>query len=304
MKYNVDTIVNEILRSKKYSGIDQVVIERICSEHAPRYSRQKDAVKAVKKELHIIHGSFLSKDCHALAWQMLRNYQGADVYTDMEFAAQLMGLHTSTAERAGRLTDIYAMVGGYIDPGDTVIDIGCGFNPFSLPFLRNRPKAYHAYDISDESVKLINAYFKPLGPAYRAELFDAVTQTPRNSAVSSPAPRPAADSPERNSAASSPAPCPTADSPVSRSPEINCILLMFKLFPLLEQQKKGRAFELLLAAPYRTAIVSFPTKSASGRERGMEAFYTDMFTRGLPDGLVIREKKAFDNEIFFIVARL
>jgi 16S rRNA (guanine(1405)-N(7))-methyltransferase len=60
---------------------------------------------------------------------------------------------------------------------------------------------------------------------------------------------------------------------------------------------------MLNCISFRHAVISFPTKSASGRERGMEAFYTEMFTNRLPGGMLVVDRVVFDNEMFFIVER-
>jgi 16S rRNA (guanine(1405)-N(7))-methyltransferase len=257
-----DNIVSKILESKKYSSLDRAVVERIYAETAQKYKKNAEAVKAVKKVLHIINGSFLTANCHARAGTLINNYTGQCMYRDKDFAAQLMELHASTAERLGCAGEIYEMIGGYIDAYDTLIDIGCGYNPFALPFLPIIPKSYIAYDICSQTAGLINRYFEPLGDAYRAYLFDAATRTPDN----------------------------TYD-----------VVFMFKLMPLLEQQKKGRAFELLNAMKFRHAVISFPTKSASGREKGMERFYTEFFTCGLPEKITIVNKAVYENELFLVI---
>ena len=260
----VDKAVADILGSKKYSGLDKTAVERICAELAPRYQKYGDAVKAIKRELHIIYGSFLTGDCHAKAESLIRGYGGNDIHADIDFAVRLMELHVSTSERAGFAAEAGAIAGSRVRHDDLLIDIGCGFNPFSLPFFPVKPKAYMAFDICSRTTDLINNYFKPLGPTYRARPLDVITCTP---------------------------------------PAKAGVVLMYKLFPLLEQQRKGRAFELLGAMDFRFAIVSFPTKSASGREKGMEAHYTDMFMRGLPGKLSVERKAVFVNELFFIVKR-
>ena len=257
-----EKIATEILGGKKYSALDRATVERICSELAPRYPKRSDAIKAIKKELHIIYGAFLSNDCHAKGESLIRGYAGSDMHADKDFAANLMRLHLSTAERAGSAGEICAFAGEHIGPDDILFDIGCGFNPFSLPFYPNRPEAYTAFDICARTVDLINLYFEPLGSAYRARQLDAISGAPIGEAQ---------------------------------------VILMYKLFPLLERQRKGRMYDLLSTLDYRAAIVSFPTKSASGREKGMESFYSGMFKRGLPEGLTIADAAAFENEIFFVV---
>jgi 16S rRNA (guanine(1405)-N(7))-methyltransferase len=206
----------------------------------------------------------LTKGCHARALSLIRAYDGTDIYADKGFTAKIFSLHASTSERAAQAGAIYDMIGRSIKPGDALADIGCGFNPFSLPYLKNRPARYMAYDLCKRTIDLINEYFKPFSPAYNARLLDAATQNPDAGAD---------------------------------------VVLMLKLFPLLERQKKGRAFEILNTYGYREAIVSFPTKSASGRDVGMEAFYTDLFLRDIPADIKIVDKTVFENEIFFIISK-
>jgi len=257
-------MAGEILCSKKYAGINRAVVERICLETIPKYAKPKDVIKAVKKELHIIHESFLSEDCHRKAEALLDGYLRPEGITaDQDFALQLMALHASTRERLGRVEDIYGYISGYLKADDRIIDMGCGFNPFALPFFTVRPKHYVAYDISSSTVRTLDHYFTLAGLPYRAEMLDAAMQ------------RPAAVKGD--------------------------VLFMFKLFPLLERQKKGRAYEILHTAS--CTIVSFPLKSASGREKGMEAFYASQFETGLPPEFAIAEKKIFLNEMFYVMYR-
>jgi 16S rRNA (guanine(1405)-N(7))-methyltransferase len=257
-----DDIANDILKSRKYAGLDRALVERVCAEVMPKYPRAKDVVKAVRKELHIIHESFLPEDSHAKADALIAACEGGDIASDTELARRLMALHASTRERLPRAEEIYGFVSGHVSAEDHVLDIGCGFGPFALPFYRARPKMYAAYDIGGPNIRTLNAYFARAGLAYRAEILDAAVHTP---AVRGD------------------------------------MCLLFKLLPLLEHQKKGRGFELLCGIDCKVSIVSFPLKSASGKEKGMEAFYSAYFEGGLPSGMTITDKAVFGNEMFYVV---
>ena len=238
-------------------------MERICTETVTKYAKRKDILKAVKKELHIIHGSYLPDNCCCEAEALIDGYTGDNIKMDKGFAAQLMALHVSTRERLGQAVDIYPYLNRFIQAEDIIIDIGCGFNPFALPFYNKWPKSYIAYDICLSTICMLTKYFELTGLPYRAEILDAVSQIPEIQGD---------------------------------------VALMFKLFPLLDRQKKGRAFELLNLLSFRTAIISFPIKSASGREKGMEAFYSSHFEGGLQAGFNIVDKAVFENELFYIVS--
>ena len=261
---NINELTTEISNSKKYAHVDENVVARIVAEIIPKYPKRKDIIKAVKKELHIIHESFLPEDCHARAETLLDNYDGENIATDQELAMKLMTLHSSTKERIGQVNEIYQYLSNYIKADDKIADIGCGFNPFALPFLIDKPRSYTAYDLSSATVNLLNKYFKQADLTYQALINDIVAKPPSTNFT---------------------------------------IALMFKLFPILEHQKKGRAFELLGELNCHRFIISFPLKSASGKEKGMEKFYTTRFETELPTELSILNKTIFDNEMFYILKR-
>ena len=304
---SVDDIIAEIKRAKKYSSVDINALSRICADFIPRYAKSGDVVKAVKKELHIIYGSFLTSKCHKQAQSLIADYPGDDIYADGNFAAQLLALHVSTLERAGQAAEIYGFAGGFIKPGDALADIGCGFNPFALPLFMNRPKSYAAYDICSRTVDLINLYFNNRAQAAvsgpNERLQGAVVNA--GDGAGDGAKRDGIGSAGIGANAEPRSHYAKVLDAVAQTPDCKAdVVFMFKLFPLLEQQKKGRGFELLREMRFRDALISFPTKSASGRDRGMADFYTKMFTNGLPEGLTITSRTVFDNELFFAIKKL
>jgi len=261
---NACEIADEVARSKKYSNVDRTVLERICAETLPKYVKQKDVIKAVKKTLHMIYESYIPEESHTRAEAYLSSYTGSDIKTDRAFSASIMALHASTNERLGQAAAIYDYICRYVNAEDSIIDIGCGFNPFALPFFTSLPKSYYAFDICSSTIALLNSYFSSANLPYSADICDAVTNTPKVSGN---------------------------------------VLFMFKLFPLLEQQKKGRAFDVIRSLDCNTAVVSFPLKSASGRDKGMDAFYSALFEKGLPSGFLITDKTKFINEMFYVITK-
>ena len=255
----LEKVIEAVTASKKYAAIDTAVTERVCAESLKKHPKWKDAVKAAKNELHIMHESFLVEGCYSAAERLLE--QGLP---DAETCRDFLLLHASTGERAEYAAAVCEAVSAYFSEADTLCDVGCGFNPFALPLYGKYPAAYAAYDISRASVGLLNRYFDLLGRAdYRAEILDAVTAVP-----------------------------PRCD-----------LLLAYKLLPLLEQQKKGRAMAFLTEAPFRRAVISFPLKTLSGRERGMQAHYAAFFEGGLPEEIRILQTQIIGNELFYCIEK-
>ena len=310
---SAETVAGEVMRSKKYAALDEAAIMRVCGEAVVKYPKTKDAVKAAKKELHIIYGAFVDEGRLERAESMIMNYGGdaCGMMRDKAFAARLMELHSSTAERAGREEEIYSFIGRYFNQRTFATDIGCGFNPFALPFLPVQPAGYAAYDICARTIRTVNLYFSRLNnPSFFALAADAAAEGVFGGAekggganseqgvldgaeqsVSNGAEREFFDDVEQGFLAGG----------AAAAPGTTAVLLMFKLFPLLERQRKGLGFALLKKLAYSFAIVSFPTKSASGREKGMEGHYSGLFENGLPERCIIIDKATFGNEMFYVI---
>ena len=129
MEREAAELAAQIIYSSKYAHISPEVVERICLEYLPRYRNKKEVVKAVKKQLHIIHGAFFPDRCHDAAIELIK----CDQYTDRELSLKLMELHPSTRERLPSLQAFYDLLSPYIRDSKTVLDIGCGFHPCAFP---------------------------------------------------------------------------------------------------------------------------------------------------------------------------
>ena len=119
----INDIINEIISSRKYSGIDKSVVERISIELSKRYKKSKELIKAIKNQLHIINVSFFESDSHKLASELLEN-DTEDVSNDCHLSEEILSLHASTKERSAYLKEIYSdFLGTYITTSTSIIDI-------------------------------------------------------------------------------------------------------------------------------------------------------------------------------------
>lgn len=79
--------------------------------------------------------------------------------------------------------------------------------------------------------------------------------------------------------------------------------LLMKLLPVLEQQKKGAALDVMLAIPAPTLIVTFPLKTLGGRSVGMEKHYSDWFESTVTDAFEIQKRDVLFGELCYTVRR-
>nr|AMP53185.1 ArmA_Rmt [uncultured bacterium] len=81
------------------------------------------------------------------------------------------------------------------------------------------------------------------------------------------------------------------------------IAFMMKLRPVLEQQKKGSAMELVASVPTDMICVTFPMKTLGGRKVGMEKHYSEWFEGNLPHEFEMIERFIEADELCYVARR-
>lgn len=79
------------------------------------------------------------------------------------------------------------------------------------------------------------------------------------------------------------------------------IALLLKVLPLLERQRHGAARRIMERIPAQFIVVSFPTRSLSGRNVGMLEHYAQWMQQNLPQGRQISAQLTTENELFYIL---
>ncbi|MEI2607579.1 MAG: hypothetical protein V9G20_02985 [Candidatus Promineifilaceae bacterium] len=200
----------------------------------------KEAVKATKNKLHQVAGAYQeSKINYDWALQQLRETAG-DAAAFRATCTQLLRLHTSTAERLPLLDTFYRTTLADLPPIGKVLDLACGLNPLTLPWMPFGPDTeYVAYDVYTDMMAFLAGIYEPGGRSAAAP----------NPVISSPIPPPNR---------------PTWCSYSRRYPAWN-----------KRTNTRPRPSSTRIQAPY--LLVSFPAQSLCGRAKGMVSHYTDRF---------------------------
>jgi len=260
-KIRLEDIISEVKKSKKYAAVSDATITRVCLETIPKYKKKTEIIKAVKNELHIIHGAFFPEGCHASALSIINNSEQCG----KELSRELMALHPSTKERLNVIERFCEFLHPYTENAQSIIDIGCGFNPCAFPFIHTKANVHYiAIDVDSLTLNVIRAYGEREGANVNAVLADVAVEVPTISVD---------------------------------------VAFAFKLLPVLEHQKKGLGFELLWALKSRFIVVTYPIKSLSGKEKGMAKYYSEKFEVNLPEGIDILEKEVIGNELVYVVGK-
>jgi len=241
----------------KYNMLYPPLIARVYEEE--RQKGAKDCEKATKTRLHQMFGAYVQGNTHKKAAALLEQLPASQ--------RDILSLHASTKERLPHYEQFYTFITAHIPNIETIMDLGCGFNPFALQYLPAL-KAYYAYDIDTRTRDLLNRFFALKNLPQTAFCADLVTETPTEKAD---------------------------------------LALLCKLIPVLEAQQAGRGFELARQLDTKYLVITYPTKSLGGRDKGMSKNYAAQFEKAYASGalgsFVLLASSQIGNELVYVLTR-
>ena len=235
---DLDALVEAVRASRKYRHVCTELIRNIGRHQLASQPNYKSALKATKSKLHQVGSAYMPGQAHYARW--LDELDSTDDQQERQaLCERIMTQHASSRERLPVLCDIYAQMARYIAPPRSIMDIACGFNPLSAPWMPLAPATtYHLYDIYDDLVGFLCAALPRLGVNAQGASLDVTQSVP--------------------------------EEPVD-------LVLLMKAIPCLEQLDREAGQRLLEQAPSEKLLVTFPVRSLGGRAKGMEASYAQHF---------------------------
>jgi 16S rRNA (guanine(1405)-N(7))-methyltransferase len=261
----LQTVVEAVQASRKYQAIDPGLVAAVAAVELGKGRSQKEAVKATKNQLHQSAAVYQSGRMAYDRWPSELRDAWPDEAARRTLLRQLMSAHSSTNERLPILDDFYQRIFALLPPIHSVLDIACGLNPLALPWMALAPDAsYLAVDIFTDQIAFLNDFFSLAKVAGRAEARNVLAD------------------------------CPA--TPVD-------LALILKTIPCLEQMEKDAGHRLLEQVQARHLVISFPSRSLGGREKGMASTYSARFA-ALTSGWDAKVTRLdFSNELVFVVER-
>lgn len=265
---DLEQLVDTVLASSKYRNVCRDVITNIGLRELTKERRLKEAIKATKNKLHQIGGAYFeTKINYSKALEELKlSLESGNRNAFLETCKKLMQVHSSTRERLKIIEEFYSTILDDIQPIHVILDIACGFNPLSIPWMPlDDSLEYYAYDIYGDLIQFIKKFISIINIDGDAEVCD-ITQFP----------------PNRN-----------AD-----------LALILKTIPCIEQIDKSVSLRLLNSIKAHHLLVSFPIQSLGGRDKGMAVNYETRFSELISDKMTWSVKRfEFSNEIAFLISK-
>lgn len=179
---DIPEIVDEILSSSKYRSLNipPETVSSLVAQEIPRHRNRADALQAVREKLHNIIAPYLGDPNYPAASKALtaafKTNQPEQIKAE---CLKLLSAHASTRERIPLLDEFYARLWQVTGTPRVILDLACGLHPFGLPWMGlPAATAYHAYDIHQPRVDLINHFLRLQQMAELAEKRDILLSPP------------------------------------------------------------------------------------------------------------------------------
>ncbi len=160
----LDLIISKIKEKSELKGIsDEIVIKELNKflQQNPKLMKQLVESKNIKK-------SNVVDLCKKEVRKVLRYYTGMFEINNKERKQllnqnkinELLKTHLSTKERFDYYNEIYKQIFKITKKPKSILDLGCGLNPLSLPKEVMKNMGYFAADINQDDLEIVNDYFR------------------------------------------------------------------------------------------------------------------------------------------------
>ena len=264
MSIDVAQVVGVLKESRKYKSLCEETLTRVASWAAARSKRNKEAAKRAKTKLHQVYGAYLGHWNPREAAGLLDQFAAAASADDVRrICRDIMFMHASTRERLQVLDGIYARIFEVTGNPQRVLDIGCGFQPFALPWMGVRAEhEYMGTEIDTRIVEVVNRFLQMMRQTGAVRAQDVLANMPTD--------------------------------------EVDVAFLL-KMLPCLEQQEKGCSEGILRSLNAKFVVVSLPMRTLSGRDVGMDEHYRRVMDEVLRDSTWPVTRFEMGHELFYIL---
>jgi len=278
---DLDVIVSDVKKKKTLRALDPFFVKKLILEYFdknkkvvrileshPKFQKSKEyktMLKHLRRVLHEVYGIFnVSKRSLAELDAHLKKTKHLDAKA-LDIHARILQSHKSTQERFPSYAPFYVSLFRVTGKPKTILDLACGLNPLSFPWMRLDEVTYYAYELSPDDASFIQSYFDIMkkysglrGRAFSADLLKAPM-------------------------------LPSCD-----------VCFLFKALDSLESLRKGISLDLITLIDAKFIVVSFPTRSISGKKRLKERFW---FLKIVDDLGYSYKTIELENEIFYVVVK-
>lgn len=177
------TFIEEVRRSRKYRDLDlpEETLRDLVGHELGRHKSDRAALQAARERLHNLVAPYLGDPDYPSAMTSLETaFASGDAEAVKTACVELLKSHASTRERLAYQAEFYREIFAITGPPEIILDLACGLNPLAFSWMGLPPTVqYHAYDLHQPRVELLNHYFRLQGLAELAEHGDILVSPPQ-----------------------------------------------------------------------------------------------------------------------------
>jgi len=263
----VSELVEAVRQNPHYQAISEALIRRVGQQELQKRRNFKQAVKSTRSKLHQVGGAYLEHKMPYDEWraQLAALPHDARDPALRNFASQLMENHASTRERLPIWEDFFYRTLASVSSIHSVMDLACGLNPLALSWIPLEDNAvYYACDIYDDMVSFVGDFLDHCGVENHVSVCDLTSEIP--------------------------------EQPVQ-------VAFLLKTIPCLEQVDKHIGQRLLDGINAEHILISFPTHSLHGKNKGMVTHYREHFVELVSGRSWEIRSFQFAEELAFLVSK-
>ncbi len=223
----VSSLVADILGSRKYRHLCPETVHNVVCQEFARQENARTAIRIARERLHRLWAQFLGEpDYGSSVRELTAAFESNEGGRVAHACLDVLRSHASTRERVPELARVYSQIFAHTGIPVRIADLACAFAPLAFRWMGlPRSVEYHAFDINQRIVDLINKYFQLEGIQPRAALRDVLC-TPINERID--------------------------------------VALLFKMYHCLEHRERGAGWRVVEAVPAKWVAISFPTRNLQG----------------------------------------
>jgi predicted RNA methylase len=205
--------------------------DKLESSEYPKFRRSKEheaILKRVRVELREIYGVFIQED-YKKRFELLEKLEKNP---SLENHNKILALHKSSQERLPYYPLVYKKIFEITGFPKRILDLACGLNPFSYPYLWCKPE-YVACDLAEKDLEFIQDYFSVMNIKGLTKKIDL---TKDDAGI------------------------------VGTISEGSDLVFLFKALDSLEAVKRNISEQILKSLKAKFIVVSFSTKSLGGKK--------------------------------------
>ena len=244
----MENVIEELQNKKDLRGINKNIIKELIKEYAerepknyqilkqkefnPKSKEYTEFKKFIRKKLRNLHGVFQKNKLSDKKQEKYIKEKNFSFHTDE--TRKFLKSHRSTNERLNYYETLYKEIEGEIGIIKKLADLGCGLNPLSYTLLENIEEAFCA-DINEDEIKFIQKFLDKTKIKGNAQVLDLTKKENYEE--------------------------------IKNKTENTDTCFLFKTLDGLEQIRKGASKELLKNIKSKNIIISFSTKTISGKNQ-------------------------------------